>query len=115
MTGERDTGFVDDDALLESIERLQRDRVARDGRGLFFAEGVRNVVHALDAGYRAEAIVYSEKLLKASVARKLVRERLRGGVRGVNVSPEDFRRISRADHASGVAVVLRQRVEQLHR
>jgi RNA methyltransferase, TrmH family len=115
MAGDRETGFVNDAALLETIERLQRDRTVRDARGLFFAEGVRNVIHAINHGYGIEAIVYSEKLCTSSVARKLVRERLRAGVRGVRVSPEEFRRVSHAEHASGVALVLRQRIEPLHR
>jgi TrmH family RNA methyltransferase len=115
MAGERETGLVDDGALLAMIERLQRDRVTRDARGLFFAEGVRNFVQALAGGYRAEAIVYSEKLLTSSAARKLVRDRVRAGVRAVSVSPEEFRRISLADHASGVSAVMHQRVEPLHR
>ena len=98
---------------LTHIARLQRDRRYRDTHGLFFVEGVRNFVAAVDHGYTFEALLYSERLLTAPVARKLVRRLKRAGVPFAHVSPEQFRMASQAERASGVGAVLRQRVQRI--
>jgi RNA methyltransferase, TrmH family len=93
---------------LALIHRLQADRHTRDSRGLFFVEGVRNFVAAVDHGVPVEAIVSSERLLTAPLARKLVRQLKRAGVPYVRLSPEQFRSVSRTKRASGVGAILRQ-------
>ena len=98
---------------LASIERLQHDRTHRDLRGLFFIEGVRNFVESVDHRFSVETLLYSEKLLTNPIARKLVRRLKRAGVPFARVTPEQFRRVSRTERASGVGAVLRQRVEIL--
>lgn len=96
-------------ARLNDVAALQEDRGFRDARGLFFIEGVRNFVQAVDNGFAIECIIFSERLLTAPLVRKLVRRCRRSGVNGLNVSPEQFRRISHARRASGVAAIVRQR------
>lgn len=98
---------------LAHAARLQRDRVYRDAHGQLFVEGVRNFVAALDHGHTVDALLYSERLLTAPLARKLVRQRKRAGVPFARLTPEQFRAISRAEHAAGVAAVLRQRIDTL--
>ena len=98
---------------LNRIRKLQSDRRYRDHHRLFFIEGVRNFVAAVDAGFSIDTLLYSEKLLTAPLARKFVRQSKRAGVRFARVSPEMFRSISRAEHASGVAAILRQRIQTL--
>jgi len=95
---------------LATIERLQRDRTYRDRRGLFFIEGVRNFIEAVDHGFAIDRLIYSEKLLIQPLARKLVRRLKRAGVPYARVTPEQFRRVSRTERASGVAAVLRHRI-----
>jgi len=99
---------------LSAIERLQRDRGYRDSRGLFFIEGVRNFIEAVDHRFSVDTLLYSEKLLIHPLARKLVRRLKRAGVPFARVTPEQFRRISRTERASGVAAILRQRVQTLN-
>jgi TrmH family RNA methyltransferase len=95
---------------LKEIRRLQRDRRYRDGRGAFFIEGVRNFVQAADHRYDdIVAIIYSEKLLTAPLARKLVRRSRRAGIPTLRTSPEKFRTFSQTQRASGVSAILRQR------
>ncbi len=89
---------------LAAIERLQRDRAYRDSRGLFFVEGVRNFIEALDQRFSVDTLLYSEKLLIHPLARKLVRRLKRAGVPFARVTPEQFRRVSKTERASGVAV-----------
>lgn len=93
---------------LALIAQLQTNRQTRDARGLYFIEGVRNFVAAIDRHVPVEAVVYNERLLTAPVARKLVRQLKRAGVPYTRLSPEQFRSISRAERASGVAAILRQ-------
>src|SRR5688572_7797659 len=98
---------------LTRIRELQSDRSYRDRHRLFFIEGVRNFVEAVDQRFSIETLLYSEKLLTAPLARKFVRQLKRSGVPFARVSPEAFRSISRAEHASGVAAILHQRIQTL--
>ena len=98
---------------LSRIRKLQTDRRYRDQHRLFFIEGVRNFVEAVDQRFPIESLLYSEKLLTAPLARKFVRQLKRAGVPFARVSPEAFRSISRAEHASGIAAILHQRIQKL--
>src|SRR6185436_15289757 len=104
---------IDVAPTLTRIQKLQTDRRYRDQHRLFFIEGVRNFVAAKDAGFSIETLLYSEKLLTAPLARKFVRQSKRAGVPFARVSPEAFRSVSRAEHASGVAAILHQRIQTL--
>ena len=99
---------------LDEIKRLQADRAHRDARRMFFVEGVRNVVQAIENGFHIETLVCSEKLLIVPIARKLVRDRSRSGTPTLHVSPEAFREISTTRHASGVGAIASQRWSPLH-
>lgn len=87
---------------------LCASRTLRDRRRVFPIEGVRNFIQASDQNFTFREIIYSEKLLIHPIARKLVRRHRRAGVPTRNVSPETFRAMSKAKHASGVAAVLKQ-------
>jgi TrmH family RNA methyltransferase len=115
MQNEPESGFrqIEIAPTLAAIERLQRDRGYRDSRGLFFIEGIRNFIAALDHRFSVDTLLYSEKLLIHPLARKLVRRLKRAGVPFARVTPEQFRRVSRTERASGVAAILRQRVHRL--
>lgn len=69
-------------------------------------EGVRNFVAAADAGQPIDQIIVSTALLRSAVAQKLVRHAGRRGTVVTQFSPEQFRRLSRTRHASGIACVL---------
>jgi TrmH family RNA methyltransferase len=81
---------------------------------MFFVEGVRNVVHAIESGFHIETLVYSEKLLIVPIARRLVRDRCRSGTPTLEVTPEVFRQVSTTPRASGVGAVVAQRWSPLH-
>ena len=112
MNNENETDFrqLEIEPTLSSVERLQRDRGYRDAKGLFYVEGVRNFIEAVDHRFSLETLLYSEKLLTNPIARKLVRRLKRSGVPFVRATPEQFRRVSRTERASGVGAILRQRV-----
>jgi len=115
MNDEHRAGYRQLDAAptLNRIRKLQSDRRYRDQHRLFFVEGVRNFVAAVDARFSIDTLLYSEKLLTAPLARKFVRQSKRAGVPFARVSPELFRSVSRAEHVSGVAAILHQRVQTL--
>lgn len=100
---------LDIEATLTEVERLQFDRAHRDASGLFYIEGVRNFVKVIDRNFDIIAIAFSEKLLTAPLARKLVRRSRRSGVSCINLTPEQFRRISYTERASGIGAIVRQR------
>ncbi len=89
------------------IERLQQ-RHERDASGLYYVEGMRQVLCALKAGLPLERLVYSE-ILAPAMMQKQVRLARRDGVAVLRVSPEQFRRLSVATHASGIGAVIRQK------
>ena len=115
MNNETNSDFrqLEIDPALSTIERLQRDRGYRDAKGLFYVEGVRNFIEAVDHRFSFEALLYSEKLLTHPIARKLVRRLKRSGVPFARVTPEEFRKVSKTERASGVGAILRQRVRAL--
>ena len=101
------------ETALAEVQKLQSDRKYRDRFDLFFIEGVRNFIKAMDCGCDLAAILFSEKLCIAPVARKLFRRARRNGIPCINLSPEQFRQVSRADRASGIAAIVRQNWWQL--
>jgi TrmH family RNA methyltransferase len=101
-------------STLDEIERLLTDRTHRDTRRMFFAEGVRSVVHAIECGFHIETLIYSEKLLTVPIARRLVREQTRSGTPTLRASPEEFRRVSTTPRASGVGAIVTQKWASLH-
>jgi RNA methyltransferase, TrmH family len=98
---------------LDQIQRLQQDRSYRKACQSFYVEGVRNFIWAIDNQLQIAQIVYSEKLLTAPIARKLVRQSRRAGIPTLALTPEQFRYISRTEKASGVGAVIQQRWERL--
>jgi len=86
---------LETDPTLDLIEKLHASRRFRDAQGLFFVEGVRNFVQAVDHGWTVDALLYSDTLLKSALARKLVRRLRREGIPTARASPEEYRRVSR--------------------
>ncbi|MBC7798951.1 MAG: RNA methyltransferase [Pyrinomonadaceae bacterium] len=97
------------------IKSLQTERSFRDSQKLFFAEGIRNFVHAFDYRYPIDTIIYSEKLLISPLARKLVRKLKRDGTPFARVTPEQFREVSQTERASGIAVICHQQILEINR
>ena len=100
--------LADFTAALKDITALQTDRRYRDTRRTFVIEGVRNFVQLADNGFAIECIIFSERLLTAPLARKLLRRCRRSGVHTLSVTPEQFRQLPFTKRASGVAAIVRQ-------
>ncbi len=113
MAGVNSSPRLEVKAALAEVERLQIDRKYRSACGLFYIEGVRNFVQAMDNRFDMATILFSEKLLTAPLARKLVRHARRGGVSTISLTPEEFRKISYTERASGVGAIARQNWSRL--
>ena len=87
--------------------RALRLRSNRDRTHRHFVEGLRSVFAALDAGMAVDTVVYCERLAPA-IAQQRVRRAKREGIPVLRLTPEDFRSLSTAAHASGIGAVLRQ-------
>ncbi|MDJ0635139.1 MAG: RNA methyltransferase [Xenococcaceae cyanobacterium MO_188.B29] len=101
-------------SLLTEVAQLQSNRNLRDRRNLFYIEGVRNFIQAVESGFNIATILHSEKLLIVPPARQLVRKLRRSGVNTINLTPEEFRKISHTEKASGIAAIVRQHWTKLH-
>ncbi|MEM9427580.1 MAG: RNA methyltransferase [Pseudomonadota bacterium] len=99
--------------MLRQTDTVQNNRHYRDRHQLFYVEGIRGFVQAVDTGFTIKRILFSDKLLINPVARKLVRQQRRAGVATVNLSPEAFRRIATHKRASGVAALIQQQWHDL--
>ena len=86
-----------------------RERAARDATGLVPVEGVRQLLTAYQAGKTFHAIVHAPILQRNGDARRAIKALRAAGVPVQAVSPEAFRRVSTARHASGVGAIVRQK------
>lgn len=101
-------------AKIKEIQKLQTQRTYRDTSKQFYVEGIRNFIRVIDNKFDVSSIIYSEKLLTHTIARKLVRRSRRSGIPCFNISPEEFRHISHTEKASGVGAIVRQHWTKLH-
>lgn len=105
--------FTTHAAKIAEIQKLQTHRSYRDASKQFYVEGVRNFIRVIDNSFDISTIIYSQKLLTCAIARKLVRQSRRAGVPCLNITPEQFRRISHTEKASGIGAIVHQRWENL--
>lgn len=98
--------------MLARVQSL-RSRAVRDKEKRFWIEGVRHFVQASDARLEFEAVLYSPVLLKSPLAQMLVRRLSAAGVPRWQLSPEEFRRVSTARHASGIGAIVGQHWKSL--
>ncbi|HBN79392.1 MAG TPA: RNA methyltransferase [Planctomycetaceae bacterium] len=93
--------------------RLHREREWRERHRCFYAEGLRNFLHAINARQQIATIFYSKKLLKSAAAEKQIRALKRAGTPALSLSPEEFRKISWFEHASGIGFLVRSQWSRL--
>lgn len=92
------------------IHALQTSRPARDHHRLFVVEGIRNFLRAFENGFTARVILHSDLLCKSSLVRQTLRQT---NIPVLRLNPEEFRRFSQTEHASGIAAILEQQVGNL--
>lgn len=85
-----------------------RERTARDGRQLFYAEGVRPLVEAVQTHSSIEALFYCPAFFVHPFARRLVRRLRKQGVPCSQLTREEYLKMSRSETPQGVFLVARQ-------
>ncbi len=96
--------------LFSLIHVLQQHRKARDDHRLFVIEGIRNFLRSQEALFQPRVILHCDLLCKSSAVRRVLRQ---SNAPIIRLSPEEFRRLSQTEHASGVAAILEQRIGNL--
>ncbi len=92
---------------IKAIRKL-RERKARQECGLYYAEGLRIVVEAVQQKASLETLVVAPDLLTSPVGIKLIAEQQAKGVEVLEVSADVFTGIALKDDPVGIAAVLRQ-------
>ena len=100
--------------VLNRVRHL-RSRTVRQQTGLHFIEGFRSFLQSADCAIPIDLLLYSEILAQNPAVQKTVRRLKREGTPVLRVSPEEFRSISEAPHASGIGAILRQHWTPLDR
>ncbi len=90
-----------------------RQRKARSESGLFFVEGIRLVLEAVQLGAPLETLVVAPELLSSTRAQELVQAQQRAGVPTLEVTAEVFQSLSAREGPQGLGAVLQQRWETL--
>ena len=93
---------------IKQIRKL-KDRKYRSESNLFFLEGVRIVIEALESGQWITQLIVSRDLLGSVKAVEVVEEAERKGVPLLEVSKEVFESISGKDGPQGLAAVAQQK------
>jgi TrmH family RNA methyltransferase len=98
--------------LVKRIRRL-RQKKYRQQEGLFFAEGVRIVLAAVENGAPIETLVYSPDLLDSSLAKDMLTKQGSTKTKIVSVSAPVFRSISVRDNPFGLGAIIKSNLMPL--
>jgi TrmH family RNA methyltransferase len=93
--------------LIKRIKRLRRKKHRRQ-EGAFYAEGLRVVLAAVDAGAAIETIVYSSELLTSQRAGQMLKEQQAAGIACIEVAANVFESISGRDNPAGLGTIVRE-------
>jgi TrmH family RNA methyltransferase len=93
--------------------KLLAQRCHRDREKRLWIEGIRNFIQAHDNRCEFETLVVCPILLQSDIADMLARRLAGTGIRKISVTPEQFRKISTAQHASGIGAIIKQPWRQL--
>lgn len=102
------------DPAIKRISALQ-SRQERERTGLFFVEGLRIVITALQLGAAIDTLIIAPDMLKSREVYSLIMQQHRAGVPCMMVSADVFRHLSRRDGPQGLAAIVWQRWEPLAR
>jgi TrmH family RNA methyltransferase len=101
-------------SVIQRIHHLRR-REAREQSGLYYIEGLRLVLQAVQHHSALEALVVCPPLLTHASAQRLVRAQRRLGMPIVRVTAPVMHQLALVDDPQGIGAVVRQRWEPLER
>lgn len=91
--------------LVKRIKQL-RQKKHRQAEGVFFAEGLRVVLTALEQNAPVETLLYAPELLKSSAALQVVEAQEQRGKTVVPVAAAVFRALSERDNPTGLGAII---------
>ena len=97
---------------VKQIRKL-REKKERLHTGLFFIEGLRIVIEALQQGGEVECLVVSPDLLTSEFGWQKVEEENRRGIQVLQVSQEVFTSLASKENPQGIAAVVHQRWHEI--
>lgn len=92
---------------IKSIRKLSQRKYRRES-GLFFVEGLRPIISAINHGAMIEQVVYCEELLESEYGHNLLQQAQKKGITIVEVSKNVFESISNREGPQGLCAVVRQ-------
>lgn len=98
--------------LIKLIKRL-RQRKYRQEEGVFFIEGLRVVLTAVEQHAVIETLVYALPLLTSEAGRQAIERLQRQGVDCVEVAPAVFESISERDNPTGLGAIVKMAWHEL--
>jgi RNA methyltransferase, TrmH family len=93
---------------VKQIRKL-RDKKERQHTGLFYIEGLRIVIEALQQGAEIDCLIVAPDLLTSEFGWQKVEEENRRGIQVVQVSQAVFTSLASKENPQGIAAVVRQR------
>jgi RNA methyltransferase, TrmH family len=97
---------------IKQIRKL-RDKKERLSSGLFYIEGLRIVIEAMQLAAPIETLVIAPDLMESSLGRMQIEEHRRKGVPILEVSKQVFTSMALKESPQGVAAVVRQQWTEL--
>ena len=97
---------------IKQIRKL-REKKERLHTGLFFIEGLRIVIEALQQGAEVECLVVAPDLLTSEFGWQKVEEENRRGIQVLQVSQVVFNSLASKENPQGIAAIVRQRWQEL--
>jgi TrmH family RNA methyltransferase len=91
--------------LIKRIKRLRRKKYRRQ-EGVYFVEGVRIVLAAVEHQAAIETIVFSSELLTSEKAWQMIAEQRHAGTPCVDLSREVYQSISTRENAVGLGAIV---------
>ena len=89
--------------LIKKIRSLAYKKY-RKREGVFWAEGVRNTLEAIDNGWDIETLVYAPSMLRSNLARERIEQ---SDLRKVAVADRVFERIAQSELPQGLGAIVR--------
>ena len=98
--------------LVKQVIHL-RDRHERDKTGLFLIEGYREILRAVDAGWKLEQLLVCSELFLGSNEPTLIQRIASRGTQVITASEKVFQKISYRDRPDGLLAIAPQRTTKL--
>ena len=99
---------------IKDIKKLML-RKHREATGLCFVDGVQPVLRALDNNLDVESLIIAPDMLKSELAWRRIRKEEERGTKCLYVTSEVYDYLSERDNPVGLAIVVRQRWQELDR